>query len=513
MSVANILGRTDATGSTDKISFADGIGDVFVKSLNTAQITAYDPLLAPILVEGGLDFNLTGAVEGLTAVETDALNSRTQQLVSLSGNDFIITGNLVATGQSVHTDALEVGFATERATDTYTGDDNFLQVYGEDTSGINSIKAIRGDLLVSGGDGSASSQGVRSQLRLGTGADVLEGYGGFTYARQDDGSRVRDNLIGHLGFAQVLETDASESPAQWIAGTQSIVGASDAGDLSGASIVAGSLSHILYDSALNGTAHGFVASRNGSGAGTTAGSAFKIVNGSTIIPDWEYGLDMYNPTAIPPSVADMRLSSAGCVHSGAGVPSFATSAGSIYLRRDGGSGSEVVYMNDTGNSGDWVSASTNAPQVDISLFNYSSGATGFAVPTSADPTDVATFTDADTAFSGVGTFYLPLTPNKKTRIRYSITMNNTNSGSTRAGGIVLEFENALGWGAGYSQIQTQILDIKEACPIEILYLLPDTHTFTQVRLLVGSENSTDVKWGTTSNWRRAWASGEVLQYL
>jgi len=356
MSVANILGRTGATGSQDKLSFADGLGDVFVKSLNTASITAYDPLLAPIEVEGGLDFNLTGGVEGLTAVETDALNSRTQKLVDLSGSDFIITGNLVATGQSVHTDALEVGYATDRATDTYTGDDNFLQVYGEDTAGTNSVKAIRGDLLVSGGAGTASSQGVRSQLTL-SGADVLEGYGGFTYAQQRDGSRVRDNLIGHLGFAQVLETDAGDSPAQWVAGTQSIVGASDSGDLTGADIVAGSLSHILYDSALNGSAHGFVASRNGGGAGSTAGSAFKIVNGSTIIADWEYGLDMYNATAIPPSVADIRGSSAGCIHFGSGVPAFATEAGSIFIRRDGGGGAEVVYVNHDGGAGSWVGLS------------------------------------------------------------------------------------------------------------------------------------------------------------
>jgi len=332
-------------------------GDVDCGKLTTEKIEGTDYLLAPIEVLGGLDFNLTGGVEGLTAVETDALNSRTQELVELSGSDFIITGNLVATGQSVHTNSLEVGFAMDRVVNTSTGDDNVLQVYAEDTSGTSSVKAIRGDLLVSGGDGSASSQGVRSQLRLGTGADVLEGYGGFTYARQDDGSRVRDNLIGHLGFAQVLETDASESPSQWIAGTQSIVGANDSGDLSGASIVAGSLSHILYDSALNGSAHGFVASRNGGGAGSTAGSAFKIVNGSTIIADWEYGLDMYNATAIPPSVADIRGSSAGCIHFGSGVPAFATEAGSIFIRRDGGGGAEVVYVNHDGGAGSWVGLS------------------------------------------------------------------------------------------------------------------------------------------------------------
>lgn len=98
MSYANIIGRTGATGGQDKLTFADGLGDVFVKSLNTASITAYDPLLAPILVEGGLDLNLTGGIEGLTAVETDALNSRTQQLVGLSGNELGVLGNMSVLG-------------------------------------------------------------------------------------------------------------------------------------------------------------------------------------------------------------------------------------------------------------------------------------------------------------------------------------------------------------------------------------------------------------------------------
>jgi len=357
MSFANYLGTTTlASGASTKEVFPDNVRkEVYQRNITCSRIRGSNPplLVAPVLFEGGINFNLTGGIDAATGVQTDNLQSRTNELVELSGTEFIMKGDLITKGQSVVMDSLEVGFAGDRVVNTYTGDDNVLQVYAEDTSGTNSVKAIRGDLLVSGGDGSVSSQGVRSQLRLGSGADVLEGYGGFTYARQDDGSRVRDNLIGHLGFAQVLETDASESPAQWIAGTQSIVGASDAGDLSGADIVCGSLAHILYDSALNGSAHGFVASRNGGGAGSTAGSAFKIVNGSTIIPDWEYGLDMYNASAVPPSVADIRGSSAGCIHFGAGVPNFATEAGSIFIRRDGANAGEVVYTNFDGGAGSW----------------------------------------------------------------------------------------------------------------------------------------------------------------
>jgi len=341
MSYANFVGDTPEGESTR-------INQLITQKISRASV------FQDIEIEGDLAIQgLTGGLKGSTYVETARLDSLTQPVADLSGSSMVMNGDLITQGHNVVMDSLEVGFATDRAVDTYTGDDNVLQVYAEDTSGENSVKAIRGDLLVSGGNGSASSQGVRSQLTL-SGADVLEGYGGFTYARQDDGSRVRDNLIGHLGFAQVLETDASESPAQWIAGSQSIVGGNDSGgDLSGADIVCGSLAHVLYDTALNGCGHGFVASRNGSGAGSTAGSAFKVVNGSTIIPDWEYGLDMYNATAQPPSVADIRGSSASCIHFGSGVPAFATEPGSIFIRRDGGSSSAVLYVNHSGGAGDW----------------------------------------------------------------------------------------------------------------------------------------------------------------
>lgn len=99
MSVANLLGRASATAGS-KTTFADGLGDIFVKSLNVAEITAYDPLLAPIVVEGGMDFNLTGGIEGLTAVEADALYSRNQQLIALSGDEVGVLGTLYCAGDA-----------------------------------------------------------------------------------------------------------------------------------------------------------------------------------------------------------------------------------------------------------------------------------------------------------------------------------------------------------------------------------------------------------------------------
>lgn len=92
MSLANNRGYNSVTGDRNQY-FPDGT-NVFVRSLNTAEITAYDPLLAPIVVEGGMDFNLTGGIEGLTAIETDAIYSRTGEVMELSGNEIFVKGDL-----------------------------------------------------------------------------------------------------------------------------------------------------------------------------------------------------------------------------------------------------------------------------------------------------------------------------------------------------------------------------------------------------------------------------------
>lgn len=347
MSQANYLSR----GTNQLFSSAVPLvlGNLSVGSIQSGSI-------APVQVSSDLDFVPPGqyGVGGLGAVETSALYSLTQQVATLQGSGITFLGDVNISGGG----SVLVGSSTARV-DEFSADGNAIQAYVVDDTGSASVKAGRFDLLQSAGDGGSlvSPQALRSQLTISSGTlSVGEGYGTFSVAQQNDGSgQVVSNLIGSLGFAQCLQTTPSLAPSQWIAGTQSIVGGASAGsgDLSGSSIVCGSLSHILYDPPLDGVAHGFVASRNGGGAGNTAGSAYKVVIGGGI-DDWQYGVDLDTGDATNNySIADIRLSQSNHIHTGTGAPAFPTKAGSLFIRTDGANAGEVLYTNFDGQAGSW----------------------------------------------------------------------------------------------------------------------------------------------------------------
>lgn len=321
-------------------------------------------------VVGDLNFSQTGAIAGTLGVETPVLSTPGGVVAFLTGQDIAFQGNvsiagdLSSSGGVVLQGAIEVGSSgAGRVEDIFSADGNTIQAYVEDLCGATSVKAGRFDLLQSAGDGGnpISPQALRSQLTISAGSlSVNEGYGTFSVATQNNGSaQVVSNLIGSLGFARCLQTTPALAPAQWVAGTQSIVGGASAGsgDLSGSAIVCGALSHVLYDPPLDGVAHGFVASRNGGGSGSTGGSAYKVVIGGGI-DDWEYGVDLDTGSAVNNySVADVRLSQSNRIHTGSGAPAFATTPGSIYLRTDGANAGEVLYTNFSGGAGDWSALS------------------------------------------------------------------------------------------------------------------------------------------------------------
>jgi hypothetical protein len=361
MSVANLLGRVD------KLPFTQGIQEqYFTTTLNVATIQ--QGTIAPIELKSDIVAQTTGAVGigGLGRLGTAELADAQDNLVAeLSDGDIIFVGGVNISGADIVLNAgsIQVGSASARVVDQFSADGNAIQAYVEDASGGSSFKAGRFDLLQVAGDGGnpISPQALRSQLTISSGTlSVAEGYGTFTLATQQDGSaQVVSNLIGTLSYARCLQTDPALAPAQWIAGTQSIIGgaAAGSGDLSGSAIVTGSLAHVLYDPPLDGVAHGYVASRNGSGAGGTAGSAYKVVIGGGI-DDWQYGVDLDTGDATNNySVADIRLSQSNHIHTGTGVPAFATKAGSIFIRTDGANAGEVIYTNFDGQAGSWAALS------------------------------------------------------------------------------------------------------------------------------------------------------------
>lgn len=48
------------------------------------------------------------------------------------------------------------------------------------------------------------------------------------------------------------------------------------------------------------------------------------------------------------------LAGGGGFYAGAGAPNFACAAGSIYIRNDGASASQVIYVNHNGLAGSWA---------------------------------------------------------------------------------------------------------------------------------------------------------------
>jgi len=207
---------------------------------------------------------------------------------------------------------VEIGDATVRegalATD-WSAEGNIFQVYANDAAatGANYRKAGRFDLTVSSGDATDSPQALRGQITHLTGSSHEEGYAGYFWANQDDGSNIDSNLIGAIGGAYMEETDAADAPAQWTFGIQGILTAADtAAAPGGTSIQAGIASFVTYNTPLNTVAHGFVATRNGGGAGGTAGSAYKVIAGGGI-NDWDYIFDAFD-AGLGPSTADLRFS-------------------------------------------------------------------------------------------------------------------------------------------------------------------------------------------------------------
>jgi len=361
MSYANLL------GGPDKSRFAQGTNqDYFTTILNVGTIQ--QGTIAPIELNSDIVAQTNGAVGigGMGRLGTAELADAQDNLVAeLSGGDITFVGGVNISGADIVINAgsIQVGSSTARVVDEFSADGNAIQAYVEDATGSTSARAGRFDLLQSAGDGGTpiSPQSLRAQLTISNGTlSVAEGYGTFSVAtQQDGGAQVVSNLIGSLGFARCLQTTTALAPGQWIAGTQSIVGGASAGsgDLSGSAIVAGSLSHILYDPPLDGVAHGYVASRNGSGAGGTAGSAYKVVIGGGI-DDWQYGVDLDTGSATNNySVADIRLSQKNHIHTGAGAPAFDTASGSLYIRTDGANAGEVLYVNHSGALADWSALS------------------------------------------------------------------------------------------------------------------------------------------------------------
>jgi hypothetical protein len=344
-------GNLSPTGGNIQIAGGTNIGTTGAGSVITVNLDA--AITVDSVATSPATAGMTISATDIDADGTDASISLTVTPKGPAGQVVIDNGGLSITNGDIQdgTSAARIT-ATTRA---FSADGNAIQSYCSTTGGTagTTYRAVRGDLLVLTGDGSESPQGVRGNCNVGAAGDIEEAYGGFFMAQQTNASAIDSNLIGSLGMANVLEANAADQPQQWISGTQSIVSFDAGAAVPTAAIVAGSLSHVTYDTPMNTLAHGYVASRNGGGAGGTAAAAYKVVIGGGI-DDWQYGLDLYTGSLSNNySVSDIRLSQQNDIKSVAGFPTGTSSAGTLAIRSNGPIADNVLYVNNDGTATGW----------------------------------------------------------------------------------------------------------------------------------------------------------------
>jgi len=304
-------------GGAATVEIINGRIENTITTANTATVTIDNTIFETgvnAAISHGSAGILTISNTSITTSNNPAIDGAGAGNVTLTGVEFTDGSNLAATLTLVHTaetrsTKLLCGDGTYRV-DAFSGNGNVIQAYCTDATatGANYNKAIRGDMTVSSGDGTDSPQAIRGNLASLSGAHHEEIYGGYFWAEQQDGSQIDSNIIGLVAAAYSLETDAGDLPQQWAFGLQGILFGSDTAAAYAAGIQAGIASYVTYNTSLNAVGHGFVASRNGGGAGGTANAAYKVEAGSAIISDWTYGLDLYNgATGLAYATADVRL--------------------------------------------------------------------------------------------------------------------------------------------------------------------------------------------------------------
>ncbi len=217
---------------------------------------------------------------------------------------------------------LELGALAARLTATnnaFSADNTNLQSFVDTTGGTvgQTFTAIRGDINVVTGDGTESPAGVHAEATAAAASNIDSVFGLFSIATVDDSSAIANDALGALNQVAIDETDAADQPQRHIAGTESALSWGLGADVPTATAVAGSIANIFYDVPLQGVAHGFVATRSGAGAGIAAGAAFKVLQGTNSLNDWNFGIDLFTGDATRVyDAADIRLQNQTVIDAG-----------------------------------------------------------------------------------------------------------------------------------------------------------------------------------------------------
>lgn len=224
-----------------------------------------------------------------------------------------------------------------------------------DTTGVY-VSGWKSRLTSSTGDGSGALRGASCRAEAGSGSDDVEIYGGEFYATVAAGGRVRDNVYGVLGYTKIQNT--VNLPTNYVQGVLGIYECTGS-DPATAKIKGAVVGTVKWDA--NAIPDGaFVAFRDGGGAGTAQGAAYKAKQlASDTIPAFKYGLDLYTENDIGAgySIADIRLQSKITIVGGTGAPTLSLPQGSLYLRTDGTTTNDRAYIA-TDAVGGWTALTT-----------------------------------------------------------------------------------------------------------------------------------------------------------
>lgn len=344
-------GNRSPTGGN--ILIAGGTNITSVGAASTITVNLDDAVTTGSVATSDVAAGLTISSNNIDADGTDASINIGLTPKGTAGNVVIDNGGLNVTAGNI-----EDGTLAARITATngaFSADGNAIQAYVATTGGVAGTlyRAFRGDISVTTGNNTESPQGIRGACTAAASADLEEAYGGFYTVAQDNGSAINSNAIGNLAMATISEVNAADQPQQWIAGSQHIVAFDPAAAVPTAAIVAGSISHVMYDAPMNTIAHGYVASRNGGGAGGPAGAAYKVVIGGGI-NDWQYGADLYTGSLTNNySIGDIRLAKQNLIKSVTNFPTGTAPAGTVAIRSNGANADGVVYVNHDGGATSW----------------------------------------------------------------------------------------------------------------------------------------------------------------
>lgn len=243
--------------------------------------------------------------------------------ITLSGVEFTDGSNLAATltlSSSAETRSTKLlcGDSVYRV-NAFTNENDVVQAYATDATaaGAGDRNAIEGNLQVTSGNGNHTPDAVQGAIFAIAGANVLTTFGVRGFCDQADGSVIASTAAGVEGHLNLRETNAADLPAVYAFAVKGYLDSTDTAGVPGG-MTAGVGSIVEYNTPFNAKAYGFLASRlnSGAGAGTAGQAAYGVLQGTVAIPDWLYGLDLYNGAGgVAYTNADIRLRNTTLINS------------------------------------------------------------------------------------------------------------------------------------------------------------------------------------------------------